>query len=684
MQNRWAFAAASSVAALLSAPAQAEEGMWTFDNFPSERMQAEMDWAPDQAWLDRAMTGTARIPGCSSANVSAEGLMLTNQHCVVACLRGISTAEVNAIAQGFMARTREEERRCGGMTVDVLTRITDVTPQIDAAAAQAPSEAFARVRDETIDLLEAQCSSGSIRCEVVTLYQGGRYALHRYKRYDDVRIVFAPEQAAAQFGGEADNFVFPRYVADFAFLRVYERGAPAATPNHLSMRFTPVEEGEIVLAAGSPGATSRLRSAAELAFERDVHLPWRVSALTAWAQRLEVYAAQGPDQARVASTLLQAVHNLRKGLDGRHDALTDPEGFAQIEATEADLRSRVRRNLAARRDVGTAWEDVARAQTAYRGFFHDYQLQEARAGEGSELFLWARDLVRGAEERAKPDTERMPRYRESNIAAIFHGLRAQRTVTPAFEQVQLEAWLTLVAQRGGPVAQRVLHGETPAVVAARLSQSRLADAAYRMELWEGGAAAVAASDDPMLVFVRGLDGDARAVRARYQDQVERPVALAQERIARARFRSFGDETYPDATLSPRITYGRVLGWTEENGRVAPPFTYVRGLYANAGAPQRTLAQSWINAQPRLDAGTVFNLVSSTDVIGGSSGSPLMDREGRVVGAVFDTNTHGLGGEYYYDIEQNRTITVASTLIRAALADVYGMNALLAELEGGAS
>lgn len=686
MQNRWALAAASGVAALLSAPAPAaaEEGMWTFDNFPSERMQEGFDWAPDQAWLNAVMLGTARIPGCSSANVSDQGLMLTNQHCVVACLRGVSTAEVNAIAQGFMARAREEERRCGGMTAEVLTEITDVTPQIDAAAAQVPAESFARVRDETIDRLEAQCSSGSIRCEVITLYQGGRYALYRYKRYDDVRIVFAPEQAAAQFGGDADNFVFPRYVADFAFLRVYERGAPAQTPNHLTMRFTPVEEDEVVLAAGSPGATSRLRSVAELAFERDVHLPWRIGALEGWSQRLNAYAAQGPEQARVASNLQQAVNNLLKGLQGRHAALVDPEGFARVEESEADLRARVRRNLAARREMGTAWEDIARVQTAYRSVFHDYQLLEVRAGEASDFYAWARDIVRGVEERAKPDADRLARYRESNITGVFHGLRTQRNVTPAFEQVQIEHWLALVAARGGPLAQRVLAGETPAVVAGRLAQSRLGDAAYRMQLWEGGSEAVAASDDPMIAFVRRLDPEARAARARYQDTVERPSALAQERIARARFRAFGEETYPDATLSPRVTYGRVVGWTERDGREVAPFTYLRGLYESAGAPHRTLTQPWVDARTRLDPNTIFNLVSSTDVIGGSSGSPLLDRDGRIVGAVFDTNTHGLGGEYFYDGARNRTITVASTAIRASLADVYGMQALLAELQGAGS
>jgi hypothetical protein len=675
--------AALPLLALSSAPALGEEGMWTFDNFPSARMRAEFGWAPDQAWLDRVMAGTARMPGCSASNVSGRGLVLTNHHCVIACVTALSSSAENFVELGFTAHTRAEERRCPNMSVQVLTGIEVVTERINAATAGAAADGFARARDAEIARIERACAQGSERCEVVTLYQGGRYAVYNFRRYDDVRLVFAPEHDMAAFGGDPDNFNFPRYCVDFAFLRLYDDGAPAATPNHLRMRFTPLEPGEVVLAAGNPGRTSRLRSSAELAFERDVALPWQIALLAEYRDRLLAYAAQGPDQARVVSSALQSVENSFKGLSGRRQALADAEGFARIVAREQDLQARVRRNRANQREVGDAWGEIARAQTAYRGMFYQYQYLEARAGERSLLFGWARDIVRGAEERALPDSERMPRYTEARLSIVERALGANQTIVPEFEALHLAFWLSELRQRLTPnnaTTRRILGAESPETLAARLSRSRLTDPAYRMQLWEGGAEAVAASDDPLIQFVRAWDADARAVRTRYVTQVEGPIARAQERIARARFRAFGTDAYPDATFSPRITYGRVEGWSERDGRVVEPFTRVSGLYERAtGAEPFALTPRWLDARERLDGDVIFNMSSSNDVIGGSSGSPLLDREGRVVGAVFDGNIHSLGGEYYYDGALNRSITVASTVIEAALDDVYGADALLREL-----
>lgn len=683
-QNVRAAAAAFGILGLAAAPtAQAKEGMWTFDNFPAARMQSELGWAPDQAWLDRVMAGTARLPGCSASNVSAQGLVLTNHHCVIACVNALSSNEHNFIEYGFGARNREEERQCPNMSVQVLQGISDVTERINTATAGAAVEGFARARDAEIARIEAECTQGSQRCEVVTLYQGGRYALHRFKRYDDVRLVFAPEHRMAAFGGDPDNFNFPRYCLDFSFLRLYENGRPAATPHHLTMSFRPLEEEEIVLIAGNPGRTSRLRTSAELSFERDINLPWQISSLAEIRGQLIAYAAEGPEQARIASSTLQSVENAYKALSGRRQALADTEGFGRVTAAEQDLQQRVRRNRAAQREIGNAWGEIAAAQSTYRGIFHHYQYLEARAGERSLLFGWARDIVRGAAERQKADAERLQRFTEARLASVVQGLTANRPVSPDFEEIHLAFWLSKLREHltvDDPVARRILGNESPEVLAERLSRSRLADPAYRRELWEGGADAVAASDDPMIVFVRTWDADARSVRERYVTQIEGPVARAHERIARARFRAFGLEQYPDATMSPRVSYGQVEGWTEPGGRVVPAFTYAGGLFERAtGNAPFALSQRWIDARARLDTTTIFNVSTSNDVIGGNSGSPLLDREGRVVGAVFDGNIHSLGGEYFYDEDLNRSVTVASTAIRMALADVYGMNALLAEL-----
>ncbi|MEZ5959982.1 MAG: S46 family peptidase [Hyphomonadaceae bacterium] len=665
--------------------AQAEEGMWTFDNFPADRMREEMGWAPDQAWLDRTMAGTARLPGCSASNVSEAGLVLTNHHCVISCVTALSTTDNNYIQHGFMAQAREQELRCPNMSVDVLTSITDVTANIETATAGVGVEGFARARDAEFARLTRECTTPTTRCEVVTLYQGGRYGLYQYRTYGDVRLVFAPEHGMAAFGGDPDNFNFPRYCLDFSFLRVYEDDAPAVTPNHLDMRFTPLSEDEIVLIAGNPGRTSRLRTTAELAFERDVNLPWQIASLSELRGRLIAYSAQGPDQERIASSALQGVQNSFKGLSGRRQALADPAGFARVEERQADLQQRVRRNRAATRDVGDAWAEIERAQAVYRGMFYQYQYLEQRAGERSLLFQWARDLVRAAAEREKPDAARLARYADARLPSVLQSLRANRPVTPEFEEIFLSFWLSKTQEHlavNDPIARRILGSESPEALAARLSQSRLADPRYRMAVWEGGAAAIAQSDDPMIVFVRNWDADARAARERYVTQVEGPVARAQERIARARFRAFGEEQYPDATFSPRITYGRVIGWSEPSGRVVGPFTYTEGLYGRAtGHEPFVLSQRWIDARGRLDPRAIFNASTSTDVIGGNSGGPLLDREGDVVGAVFDGNIHLLGGEYFYDGNLNRSVTVTSTIIRAALSDVYGMNALVAELEG---
>jgi V8-like Glu-specific endopeptidase len=669
--------------------ASADEGMWTFDNFPSQRMRAAYGWAPDQAWLDRVMAGSARIEGvCSASNVSGEGLVLTNHHCVLDCAQDFSEAGRDVVRMGFLTQSRAEERQCPGMAVQVLTGITDVTPRINAATTTAAPDQFTHLRDAEIARLEQACqgSAADRRCEVVTLYQGGRYALYNYKRYDDVRLVFAPELDAAFFGGDPDNFNFPRYAFDVAFLRLYENGAPAHTPNHLSLRTTALTDNEPVFTAGNPGRTSRLLSSAELAFQRDYFLPWRLSTLSEWRGRLATYMAESPEHARVASDTFFSVENSYKALWGRRMALADAASFAQIQTRERDLQARVARNRASQREVGDAWSEIARAQQTYRGFYLTHQYLEARAGGGSELFAIARDLVRAAAERDKPDAERLPNYTQSRLASIEQSVMADRPIDRSFEAMKMAFWLSKTREYltgDDPVVRQMLGRESPDGLAQRLTtNTRLADPAERRRLWQGGARAIAASNDPLIVWVRSWDQAARQVRERHVREVEGPIARAQERIARARFRAFGETAYPDATFSPRLSYGRVAGWTEPGGRAVPSFTRLGGLYERAtGSEPFALTPHWLAARGRLDASLIYNVSTSNDIIGGNSGSPLLDREGRVVGVAFDGNIHSLGGEYLYDPALNRTVSVAAAAIPPVLTEVYGLRALTAELRG---
>lgn len=674
--------ASALIAALaLAAPAaRGAEGMWTFDNFPAHAMAADFGWAPDEAWLARVMQGVARLPNCSAAIVSSQGLVLTNQHCLTDCLERVSPNGANYIDLGFSAQGRGAELRCPGLSLEALVGITDVTPRIEAAAANAPPGAFAHVRDGEIARIVEACAGF---CEVETLYQGGRYALYRYRRFDDVRLVFAPERAIAAFGGDEDNFEFPRYSADFAFLRVYASGAPADTPQHLSMRFSPPSAGDIALAVGNPGSTLRFETVAELTFLRDVELPWRLGMLNEARRRIGAFAQTSPDRARLAEPTLQSLDNAAKAFDGWLRALRDQDQFAHVRSREADLQERVHRNLAARRDIGEAWAEIARAETANASAFYPYQYLELRAGERSQLFAWARDIVRGGAERAKPDAERLSRYRSDRLWAVTQSLHAETAIDPAWEALNLRLWLeSMRAQMPARsvAVQHVFAGADAASLADALSHSRLGEASVRQQLWDGGAPAVAASDDPMIQFVRRWDEDARAVRARYDTQVAAPVAHARERIAQARFRAFGLSLYPDATFSPRLSYGRIEGWSEAGSEI-DPFTRIGDLYAHAGAPPRALASAWMNARALLDAHTVLNMATSTDAIGGSSGSALLDRDGRVIGVVFDGNVHSLGGEFYYDGALNRSISVSSQAIAASLRSVYAMNDLMDELQG---
>jgi len=673
---------------LLAQSCAADEGMWTFDNFPLQAVNSQFGLALDQAWLDHVRLGAMRLTsGCSASLFSSEGLVLTNHHCVVECVQNFSGPGQNLVQTGFYTARREDERACPGMAAEILVTISDVTTRIAEATADA-ADAYIERRDAAVAAIEQECqgSAEDRRCEVVSLYQGGQYKLYDYKRYYDVRLVFAPEFDAAFFGGDPDNFNFPRYAFDAAFLRLYENSQVVATPAHLRWRSSPLAAGEPVFVAGNPGSTNRLYTTAQMAFLRDHFLPWRLQTLAELRGHLLHYSSLGAEQARIAGDLLFGVENTFKATNGERLALVDPNVFDKQARAQAELQQRVQDDAGLRAAVGSAWDEIADAEMSYRSFYLPLQYLESRAGGGSQLLSYARTLVRSAEERPKPATERLPEYADARLPGLEQQLFAEVPIEAELETLVLGFWLNKAREYLGaddPRTHLLLGGENAEALAVRLiAGSRLADKEERRRLYEGGSAAIAASDDPLIQYVRRFDAEARGLRKRYEAEVEGPITQAQERIARARFAILGDSVYPDATFTLRLTYGTVTGWTEPTGREVTPFTQVSGLFARAtGSRPYALAPKWLEAADKLNPDTIFNVTANTDIIGGNSGSPLLDQDGQVVGAVFDGNIHSLGGDYVFDATLNRTIAVAATVIQEGLARIYDMQHLVDELIG---
>lgn len=686
MSYRLTRIAAALAIASLAAPAAADEGMWTFDAFPTAAMTRTYGFAPDAAWLDRVRAGTARLTGgCSSSIVSGTGLVLTNHHCVLACEQDLSTPSDDMVGHGFLAEDRAHERKCPGQQAEILTAIADVTGQVRAAIGSATGAALVKARDAALARIEdAGCPDrATTRCQAVTLFGGGRYALYTFRKYSDVRLVFAPDYAVGQFGGDPDNFNFPRYGLDASFLRLYEGGTPVATPQHLAWNPRAPVPGEPVFAVGNPGTTQRSFTQAQVAVQRDLALPVRLVLLSEMRGRLVTAMAADPQQARDGVDALEGVENSLKAYNGQYRSLTDPVFARTLTDAEQGLRARVAADPTVAKETGDPWREVVGAMTAYRELYIPYTLLEARPGWGSDLYVDAVRIVRAAAERARPNGDRLPAYTDSALPLLAKQLLDDAPVHPWLERIELEFWFSKVREylgTGDPRVIALLGKESPQQLAARLvAQTRLGDPTERRRLFEGGAAAVAASTDPLIRLVIATDPQARALLAAYKAQVEGPVTAAQARLARARFAVFGAAVYPDATFTPRISYGIVKGWTEA-GRAVPPTTDIAGLYARAtGADPFALPPRWIAAKSAFDPHTALDFSATLDVVGGNSGSPAIARDGSVIGAVFDGNIHSLGGTFGYDPALNRTVVVSAQAVDAALAKVYRATGLLAEL-----
>jgi hypothetical protein len=674
--------------AALCLSAAADEGMWTFDNFPSAKVKAAYGFAPDKAWLDRVQKASVRLEGgCSGSVVSKEGLVLTNHHCVAGCLSALSSIGNDLTEKGFLAPARKDERICPAFEVSILQSISDVTERVKFATAETASQDVSAKRRAEMAAIEREAcrDDPAKRCEVVTLYRGGQYKLYRYDRYDDVRLVFAPEQQAASFGGDPDNFNFPRYDFDMSVLRLYRDGKPATFSDPLKISAEGAKEGDLVFTSGHPGSTDRLMTISQLEFQRDHFLPWRIEYLSQMRGSLLTESTKGEEEARQALDALNSVENSVKVFKGQRGALVEPAFFAIKVAEEKKLRDALAAKPGLRAKYGDPFGDIEKIMRAQQAVWLPYQMLETRFGGGSVLLADARRLVRGATERAKPDGQRLPEFSDSRMKSLERSLLAQAPVHPALEQLEIEFWLNKTREYLGPdsPAVKALFGKRSAAEIALdvVSYSQLADAAARRKLWENPAS-VAASTDPAIVLARAIDQASREARTKYETTVSGPLSVASEKIAGLRFDVMGENTYPDATFTLRLSYGAVKGWTDPVHGPIPAFTYVSGLWERAtGAFPFNLGFMWAGAKARLAPTTQMNMVSTNDIIGGNSGSPLLNRQGEVVGLAFDGNIHSLGNAYGFDPALSRTVSVASPILFEGLRKVYRANALADELQG---
>jgi len=682
-----ALLAATAFVALAAGPASADEGMWTLDNVPAEAIEKATGFKPDAKWLEKVRLASVRLAGgCSGSFVSPEGLVMTNHHCITDCLSELSTAEDDLMADGFLAKDRAAERRCAGVEVNQLVDIRDVTADIEKATAGKQGEAFADARRAAMSDIEKACAGGdaAVRCDVVTLYQGGRYHLYKYKRYQDVRLAFAPEHSIAAFGGDPDNFNFPRYSLDMGLLRVYGAdGKPLSTPVHFKWSKDGAKAGDPSFVTGHPGSTSRLDTLSQLSALRDSYIPSTLMYLAEKRGRLIEFGRRGPEEFRVSQEQLQGVENSIKVWRGRQQALADEEFFNTLVNREVELRQKIAADPELRKMVGDAYGEIEEAAKKLQVLEPKYLMLERGRAFDSDLFRLARLLVRSAEERTKPNPERLLEFGDARLPALKQRLANPAPIHDSIEEMTLAFSLTKLREEFGPdnaLVREVLGKRSPEQVAADLvADTKLDDPAFRLKLFEGGAEAIAASDDPMIRLARAVDAEARKAR-KADEEMEAVIEAAQSRIAKARFALYGDSVYPDATFSLRLSYGHVKGWETADGTKIDPFTTFGGLYErDTGAAPFDLPPTWETAKDRIDLSTPYNTVSTNDIIGGNSGSPAINKDAEVIGLIFDGNIHSLSGDYGYEPRKNRAVMVDVRGMTEALTKVYKADHLAKEL-----
>jgi hypothetical protein len=673
----------------LHVTALADEGMWTFNNVPRAEIKKKYGFEVTDAWLKKAQMASVRFNnGGSGSFVSPNGLVLTNYHIVEDIVSEVSTPEKDLAKEGFVAKTRADEIKAPSLELNVLMSIDDVTSRVNGAvkAGATDAEAFTARRAVIAAIEEESTKATGFRSDVVTLYKGGQYNLYRYKKYTDVRLVFVPEFQAAFFGGDPDNFNFPRFNIDMALVRVYENDQPVHPENYFKWSTAGAKEGSLVFVTGHPGSTSRLYTVAHLQELRDTSIPIILRLLERREAMLKKYMAMGEEQTRQAQNELNSVQNSLKVYRGQLAGLKDSALLARKTKEEEALRKSIAANPERQKMYGDAWDAIAKAHQNYPGYIRDRRSFEQAAGFNTTLFTFARTLVRMADENAKPNAERLPEYTDARRASLELALYSPAPIYPEFEKLKLADSLGFMVELLGPdnaLAKQILDGKTPEVRAKELIEgTKLADVEFRKQLAKGGKEAIASSTDPMIVVARTIDAKAREVRKRYESEVAGVETTNYGKIARAKFDTEGTKLYPDATFTLRLSYGAVEGYTE-NGKKVAPFTTLGGLYARSDSFKHEfpykLPPRWVEKKASLDLNTPFNFVSTNDIIGGNSGSPTINQNGELVGLIFDGNIQSLVGDFIYDESVNRAISVDSRGMLEVLKKVFGANDIVAEL-----
>ena len=669
------------------APTCAEEGMWTFDNPPLKELAQKYNFHPTQDWLDHLRLSSVRLnDGGSGSFVSPNGLLLTNHHVARGQLQKNSTPEHNYVRDGFYAATPDQEMKTPDLEVNVLVGMQDVTARVQGAAkgAKDDAEALKARETETAAIEKESKDKTGLRSDVVSFYNGGEYWLYQYKAYTDVRLVFAPEEEAAFFGGDPDNFTYPRYDLDMALYRVYDNGKPLHTDNYLKWNAKGAAPGDLVFVSGHPGATSRQDTQAELSLERDTIEPSVIQYLQRRIDAEQEFAKLSPENADLVGTNVFLLQNSLKVYLGRTEALSDKAILAKKQAEEKDLRDQVAANPEWQKEYGGAWDQVAHAVDLAKP---DVQRRIFRRTD-SQLFSFALQIVQYVAEVKKPDGDRLPQYHEAGLDSLRFQLLSPAPIHLSVDKLYMRTALNLAKEKLGAndeyLQAIVQGGDIDKTIDALVDGTKLGDAAFRKSLLDGGEAAVAGSTDPMIMAARRVDPIWRASYVKNRDNIESVFDAAGEKLGNARFAVYGKNAYPDATFTLRLSYGTVDGFPY-NGTTAPPVTTFYGLYDRAASfsdkSPWDLTPKEEAARDKLDLATPLDFVCTADIIGGNSGSPVVNRNGELVGLIFDGNIESLAGDFVYDGTKNRAVAVHSAGMIEAMRKIYGVGALADELEG---